>query len=112
MARAIRFHLDEVCDPRIATGLRQRRADVTTTAEAGLLGAPDQAHLEYGRAQRRVIVTHDADFLRVHAVNLDHAGIVYCPSRARSLGEVIRPVALIWEILETDQMRGQLEYLG
>ncbi|MGO9921338.1 MAG: hypothetical protein ACLQIB_42425 [Isosphaeraceae bacterium] len=37
-ARAIRFHRDEVCDPLIAAGLRQRGVDVTTTAEAGLLG--------------------------------------------------------------------------
>ena len=33
------FHLDEVCGPPIASGLRTRGVNVTTTAEAGLVGA-------------------------------------------------------------------------
>jgi len=112
MARSIRFHLDEVCDPRIAVGLRQRGVEVTTTAEAGLLGAPDEAHLHFARAEDRVIVTHDADFLRMHGANAEHAGIVYCRLQSRSLGEVIRLVVLIWEILEPVEMRGRVEFLG
>ena len=35
MARTIRFHLDECCDPAIADGLRRRSIDVTTSQEAG-----------------------------------------------------------------------------
>jgi Domain of unknown function (DUF5615) len=45
MARTIRFHLDENCDPRVAAGLRLLGVDVTTTQEAGLLRAPDDAQL-------------------------------------------------------------------
>ena len=37
MARTIRFHLDECCDPAIADGLRRPNIDVTTTHEAGLI---------------------------------------------------------------------------
>ena len=36
MARTIRFHLDEHCDPAIAAGLRLHGVDVTTTHEASL----------------------------------------------------------------------------
>ena len=39
MARTIRFHLDEHCDPAIAAGLRLHGVDVTTTADAGLISA-------------------------------------------------------------------------
>ena len=39
MARTIRFHLDECCDPAIADGLRRRKFDVTTTQEVGLIQA-------------------------------------------------------------------------
>jgi hypothetical protein len=45
MARTIRFHLDEHCDPAIAAGLRLHRVDVTTTAQAGLFGAEDVEHV-------------------------------------------------------------------
>ena len=59
-----------------------------------------------------VIVTHDADFLRLDAGGAMHAGIVYCPQR-RSLGELnlVRRMVLIWELLEPGEMRGQEEYL-
>jgi len=111
MARTIRFHLDEMCDPRIALALRQRAVEVTTTAEAQLLGVPDNGHLAYAWAQGRVIVTHDADFLRLHAAGARHAGIVYCPPQTHSLGELIRLLVQIWELLDPAQMRGRVEYL-
>ncbi len=41
MARTIRFHLDECCDPAIAAGPRRRSVDVTTTQEFGLIGGKD-----------------------------------------------------------------------
>jgi predicted nuclease of predicted toxin-antitoxin system len=111
MPRALRFHLDEQCDPRIAAALRQRGVDVSTAAEAGLLGATDEAHLAYAWLQARVIVTHDTDFLRLHAAGADHTGIVYCSPQARSLGEIIRLIVLIWELLEPLELRGQVEFL-
>lgn len=86
MARAIRFHLDEVCDPRIAAGLRRRGVDVTTAADAGLLGAPDTAHMAFAWRQARVIVTHDADFLRLHAGGAEHAALCIAPFMAGRLG--------------------------
>src|SRR5262249_34838704 len=61
----IRYHLDEHVDGAIARGLRDRGVDVTTARDAGLLGAPDAEHLEFAMRESRVIVTHDADFLRL-----------------------------------------------
>jgi hypothetical protein len=46
---AIRFHLDEHVASAIAEGLRRRGIDVTTTADAGLLDAPDEDHLAFAR---------------------------------------------------------------
>jgi hypothetical protein len=111
MPRAIRFHLDEDCDPRVALGLRQRGVDVTTAAEAGLLGTSDEGHLAYAWLQARVVVTHDADFPRLHAIGAKHAGIVYCPPRSYSIGDLIRSLALLWEVLEPVEMQGQIEFL-
>jgi hypothetical protein len=45
MPRTIRFHLDENCAHSIAAGLRRRGIDVTTTRDAGLLGATDEYQL-------------------------------------------------------------------
>lgn len=73
----IRFHLDEHIDSAIADGLRRRGIDVTTTVEAKLRTDEDDAHLAFARTEARVIVTHDADYLRMHQRGIAHAGIAY-----------------------------------
>jgi hypothetical protein len=111
MARTIRFHLDENCDPRIAAGLRLHGIDLTTTIEAGLLSASDEDHLSLATSEGRVIVTGDADFLQMDAAGAVHSGIAYFQPDKRTLGELIRLLVLIWELLEPDEMRGHVEYL-
>lgn len=111
MARTIRFHLDECCDPAIAEGLRRRGIDVTTTPEVGLRRAEDQQQAAYGLAEDRVIVTHDADFLRIHAAGVPHAGIAYRDKDTIGIGEIIKRLVLIWEIYEPAEMTNRVEYL-
>lgn len=50
MSRTIRLHLDENCPYAIAEGLRRRGIDVTTTSEAGLMGATDEEQTAYALA--------------------------------------------------------------
>ncbi len=73
MDERIRFHLDEHIPNAVAKALRQHGVDVTTPSEVGLRQASDLDHLEYARTTRRVLVTGDADFLRLHAAGLGHA---------------------------------------
>jgi predicted nuclease of predicted toxin-antitoxin system len=95
MARTIRFHLDENCDPRIAAGLTLHGVDVTTTPEAGLLHTSDETQLAYAGAQGRVIVTYDTDFLRIAAAGLETPGVAFYPGQGHSIGQVIRKLLLI-----------------
>src|SRR3954463_14620555 len=111
MARTIRFHLDENCHRAIAEGLRRRDIDVTTTPEAGLLGATDEQQAAYGLAQCRVIFTQDRDFLRLHAAGVPHAGIAYCHQESRTVGQIVRGLVLIWELLDPKDIVGRVEYL-
>ncbi len=110
MADRIRFHLDEHVDPAIATALRRAGIDVTTTIEAGLRTKDDEAHLQFARAEARVIVTRDQDFLRV-AGRVDHPGIVFYTSN-QSIREIIEGLILIYEVLLPDEMGGRIEYVG
>ena len=57
MPRTIRFHLDEHVDPAVANGLRRRHIDLTTTADAGLLGARDESHLAIANASSSMAQT-------------------------------------------------------
>lgn len=107
----ISFHLDEHISAHIAAGLRRRNIDVTTAAEAGLTGATDVAHLEFAASSGRVVVTQDADFLKLHAHGVTHAGIAYCQQQSMSVGEMLRRVVLIHDLLSPEEMASRVEFL-
>jgi predicted nuclease of predicted toxin-antitoxin system len=107
----IRLHLDENVDPDVARALRRHGIDVSTTQEARLRTQSDAAQLDFIRREGRVIMTHDADFLRVAGMTDEHPGIVYCDKTAHSIGEIIRGLILIYEVLAPEEMRGKVEFL-
>jgi len=111
MPRTIRFHLDEHVAHAVAHGLRRRGIDVTTTGDAGLSGADDLDHVAFAMPERRVIVTCDGDFLRINDQGIDHPGIAFSRTQTLSIGEIIRGLELIWELLEPEEMRNRVEYL-
>jgi hypothetical protein len=92
--------LDEHVDPATAAGLRRRGIDVTTTVEARLVGHSDQSQADFVLREQRVIFTQDADYLRMNAAGWQHPGIAYCRQHSRSVGEIIRGLVLIWEVLD------------
>src|SRR5207253_9271354 len=110
MADRIRFHLDEHVDPAIATALRRAGIDVTTTNKAGLRTRDDEAHLRFGRDERRVIVTRDQGFLRLASSMLEHSGIAFYTAN-QSIREIIEGLILIHEAMLPSEMIGHIEYL-
>lgn len=105
----IRYHLDENVDPDVAKALRLYGVDVSTTQEAGLKGRTDEAQLSFARSEARVLVTHDTDFL--HLRTQDHFGIAFCNRPDRTIGEVIRHLLLMYEVLSSEEIRGRVEFL-
>jgi len=103
--------LDENVNSAIADGLRRRGIDVTTTPEAGLMAASDEAQLNFALSQGRVIFTQDDDFLRLDQSGVEHSGIVYSRQSIRSIGEILRGLILIWELVEPEEMRDRVEFL-
>jgi hypothetical protein len=112
MSRTIRFHLDENCSRALASGLRRRGIDVTTTPEAGLLEVTDHAQTAYALGEGRVIFTQDEDFLAIQASGTPHAGIAYCKKDTLGIGEIISGLVLIWEVYDPGEMVGRVEYLS
>ena len=111
MPRTIKYHMNEHCDPAIAAGLRRQGIDVTTTPEVGLIGATDEQQVAYALGAGRVIFTKDSDYLRLDASGASHAGIAYCHQNARSIGEVIDGLTLIWEVYDPEEIAGRVEYV-
>jgi uncharacterized protein with PIN domain len=107
----LKFHLDEHVPNALANGLRQHGVDVTTTADAGLLNAGDPAQLAYAATEGRVIITHDDDFLRLHAAGTTHGGIAYCHQNKYSVGELLPLLLLMNACYSADDMLGRVEFL-
>ena len=106
----IKFYTDEHVAKAVVRGLRQRGVDVSTVAEAVLSGAADTAQLAHARTEARVVFTHDVDFLRLHAAGVEHAGIVHGPQEL-PIGDVIRGLMLIVQVLDADEMINHVEFL-
>ena len=111
MPEPIRFHLDEHIDGAIADGLRRRGINVTTTADVALRGTSDEEQLAYPHAERRVMDTYDDDYLLLNQRGVPHAGIAFCRPQARSMGEVLRSLLLIWAVLSPEEMENHVEFL-
>lgn len=75
-----------------------------------MLGATDEEHLALARREVRVIFTQDDDFLSLHAAELEHVGIVYARQQT-SIGEIIRGLMLIYQVLEPDEMKNHVEFI-
>jgi len=111
MFEKVRFHLDENLSLAIAQGLRKRGVDITTTPELHLFQATDKEQLDFASKEGRVLVTHDSDFLRLHETGFHHAGIAYCRQGTRTIGQIIKSLLLIYEILKPDEMIDSVEFL-
>jgi len=111
VAERIRFHLDENVEPDIARALRRYGIDVTTSVEAGLRTRNDAEQWAFVREEGRVLVTHDADFLRLTSRDPEHPGIAYCHKASRAIGDMIRSLILIYEILLPEELVGRVEFL-
>ena len=109
MAR-IRFLTDEHGARAVVIGLPRRGVDVLTVPESGTLGASDAEQLQRASDEERVIFTQDDDFLRLAAAGTDHAGIV-CATQERAVGQIIRGLMVIHDVLEADELVGCVEYL-
>ncbi len=95
--------MEEHVPKAVTEGVRRRGVDVLTAQEADMRGATDKAHLELAMEAGRVIFTQDADFLRLHAAGVSHAGIVYAPQR-RPIGQLVRGLMDIYNRLTSSDM--------
>jgi predicted nuclease of predicted toxin-antitoxin system len=107
----LRFHLDENVDQAIAIGLRGRGIDVTTTPEAGLRGASDVEQLEHCLRAKRVIVSHDDDLLTLDSQGAVHAGVAWCRTGSRTIGQIVLKLAALSRKFFSAEFMGRVEFL-
>lgn len=85
--------------------------DVTTSPETGLLHARDESQLAHAAREGRVLVTQDADFLRIHSQGVQHRGIAYYEPGALTIGQLVKALVLMHAVLAPEDMENQVEFL-
>ncbi len=111
MGEPLRFFLDQHIPYLAAWGLRQRGVDVLTTQEAGRCDQPDEAQLQFAAAENRVLVTFDADYLRLAASGLPHAGIAYCHPAKYEASQLLQILLILHGVMDPSDMQNHVEYL-
>ena len=113
------FQLDEDCQATaLAMALRQHGLDAVTTNEVGLQGLDDEAQLREAAARGLSIVTNNIrDFVPLHAQWLQekrppHAGIVVFPQQEFGVGEIVRRLAHLSQVVSAEEMKNRMEWLN
>ncbi len=110
MANNIKFYTDEHVHPAVIAGLRRRGIDVLSCNDANMLAASDEQHLALAIRENRVIFTQDDDFLKFHAKQVSHKGIVYSHQRT-SIGQIIQGLMLISQVLNGSDIENHVEFI-
>lgn len=108
----LKFYLDENIEIAIAKQLMNRHIEVFTVRDLGLLGRDDIFHLNNATRMGCVLCTYDSDYLELASQGIEHAGIVFGVWDKHTIGDWVKMLVFIYEILNADDMRNRVEYLS
>ena len=72
----IKLYADEHVPSVVIKILRQSGFDIKTVFEAGNVGQSDLEQLKFSIGEKKVMLTHDSDFLKITKV-IEHFGLIY-----------------------------------
>jgi len=111
LATKLRFYLDENVPIAVADQLRWRGIEAVTVRDLGYLGDSDINHLQRAAAMGYVLCTHDADFIEMASVGMEHAGIVFGQQHKHGIGQWVRFLELLTAVADGEDMRNRVEYV-
>jgi len=108
-------YADENIHAGIVEGLKRRGVTIWSVQEVKKVGLKDEEQLEYATAQGACFLTHDDDLLRVAdrwlKMGRRHAGVLYVHQQHLSIGEIIRKVKMLVDIVNAEEMENRIEFL-
>ncbi len=114
MAR-LKIYTDENVDLRVSEFLRMRGIKAFSAIEEGMIGKTDKEHFKYASEIQTAIFTHDHHFLEIAKKmtedGKEHWGIIYVEMNKLSVGECIKRLALYVDVLSSEEMKNQIEFL-
>ncbi|MFM9966535.1 MAG: DUF5615 family PIN-like protein [Planctomycetaceae bacterium] len=107
------FYMDVHVPQQITEALRDKGIDVLTAQEDFTTEMDDSALIDRATDLGRVLVSQDADMLREAKIRQEtgepFSGIVYGHQRKNTIGQAIRDLELIAEVLSSNDMANHVE---
>ncbi|MEO8493480.1 MAG: DUF5615 family PIN-like protein [Planctomycetota bacterium] len=112
---SLRLYMDHHVPSAITRGLQQRGIDVLTVGDDQTEQWDDEALLQRATELNRIVFTQDDDFLAIgrswqHS-GRDFAGIVYAQQLRVTIGQAIRDLELIAQVMSLDEMRNRIDFV-
>ncbi len=112
---SLQFFMDHHVPASITTELRRRGIDVLTAQEDGSDQLVDDLLLDRAGTLNRVLFSQDRDLLRIanerFKAGQDFAGVIYAHQLHITIGQAIRDLELIAQVLAPDDMQNQIVFL-
>ena len=109
------LYMDQHVAVSISLAMRERGVDVLTAYEDDHYDAEDEVILARATELQRVVFTRDRDFLAIgrasQSSGTEFYGIVYAHQLQVTIGQAIRDLDLICQLLSADEIRNQIFYL-
>ena len=109
------LYFDHNMQHAVVTALRDRGLDILTSLEDGYDRQPDDRLLDRALTLRRILVTHDQDFLEIAARRLadsvEFPGIVFCHFTKSSIGGLVMDLEFIATATSFDELRNQVVWV-
>lgn len=109
-------YMDHHVPAAITAGLRSRGINVLTAFEDEHADADDPILLARATRLGRIVFTRDRDFLAIgratQSSGIAFSGIVYAHQLQVTIGQAIRDLELICQLVAPDEARNQIYYLS
>jgi hypothetical protein len=107
----IRFYLDENVPTAVTEQLVLSGIDAISVRSIEQLSDSNINHLQRATDQKRMLCTHDQDFLILHQENSDHAGIAFALAYGATIGGWVKALRKLHATMTDEQVIGQVVYL-
>ncbi|MCW5909325.1 MAG: DUF5615 family PIN-like protein [Chitinophagales bacterium] len=101
------FLLDENIAPSQAFAIKQLGHDAIHVRELKLLGKPDEKNFEFAFLNQQIIITHDLDFSRIHALSgRGKPSVILFRAEPLTLDFMIQTLSQHLKLLEDELKKG------
>ena len=106
-----KFYADENIPLAVSKALKKRGIDVLTVQESEMLQKDDNVQLSFAVKEKRAVITHDSDFLKLVAKEkINHYGILFFTKHV-SINKAIEEIEQIYLAFSSEDLQGAVLFL-